>query len=253
MNVRLAVAALLASGLAAAHHQPGPEDQQTTGERGHRAPAADPTPLPSALPTLRIGDVVPADLALPDLDGDRRAFGDLRGHPVVLHSWSSTCPWELVAEPKLNAIARDYRDRDVAVLGLAANAREVGREPAPAAFRAAPADRPYGNLRQKAAASELNHPILVDHGARLARALGARTTPEVFVFDRDGRLAYRGALDDDGRGLDPTRAGNHVRNALDAVLEGRPVAQPETPPYGGPTRFGDIDATVGSAPRVSAR
>jgi len=64
----------------------------------------------------------------------------------------------------------------------------------------------------------------------VARAWDASVTPDVFVLDRAGRLAYRGAPDgDDG---DPSLAAAWLRDALDAVLAGEPVAQPQTRPVG---------------------
>ncbi|MCA8951528.1 MAG: redoxin family protein [Planctomycetes bacterium] len=228
MNIRLAISTLVAAGLAAQDPRPAPAPPPTP------APAPAPTgekPAPPAV--LELGDELPADITLHDLDGRLHTFGDLRGKVVVLHIWSSTCPWEIVAEPKINGLADSYRDRGVVVLGLAANVNEIGKKPEPAAFEAKAAeDRPYPGLRRKAAESEVNHPILVDHGARVARLLDGRTTPQMFVFDSKGRLVYTGALDNDGRGSKPESAANYVRAALDATLAGEAVGLPRTKPYG---------------------
>ncbi|MCR9244027.1 MAG: redoxin family protein [bacterium] len=231
MKIRLAVSALLATGLASAQQSDSPRKPSQ-----QNASAAK--PQHTARRKLQIGDELPPDVTLQDLEGDLHRVGDLRGRPVVIHMWSSTCPWQHTIDPKLVELARDYDSRGVTFLGLAANVNEIGKKPAPAAFEAhSPDDRPYRNLRQRAEDSDLRHPILADHGARLARTLAARTTGQVFVIDATGRLVYRGALDDDGRGTDPSRAANHVRDALDATIRGTEVATPQTPPYGGPTRF----------------
>jgi hypothetical protein len=69
-------------------------------------------------------------------------------------------------------------------------------------------------------------PYLHDEAQDVARALGAEVTPHVFVLDAEQRLAYRGAPDADHQ--DPSQDAAWLRGALDAVLAGRPVAQPET-------------------------
>jgi hypothetical protein len=69
-----------------------------------------------------------------------------------------------------------------------------------------------------------------DDSQEVARAYDAKTTPDVFVFDADGILRYRGAPDADH--MDDAQNAAWLRNALDAVLEGRDVTEPETTPVG---------------------
>jgi hypothetical protein len=71
---------------------------------------------------------------------------------------------------------------------------------------------------------------LYDEEQTLARALGSERTPEVFVFDRDRRLRYHGAIDDNRDETAVTR--HYLREALDAVLEGLDPPVAETPPVG---------------------
>ncbi len=71
---------------------------------------------------------------------------------------------------------------------------------------------------------------LHDDGQRIARQVGARHTPDVFVIAGDGTVAYHGAPDSDSE--DPALQAEWVRAALDAVLAGRPVERPQTEPIG---------------------
>jgi len=64
----------------------------------------------------------------------------------------------------------------------------------------------------------------------VARAFGAKTTPDVFVVDSEGRLAYRGAPDADYD--DPSQDAAWLRSALDAVLAGETPDPMETDPVG---------------------
>jgi hypothetical protein len=73
-------------------------------------------------------------------------------------------------------------------------------------------------------------PYLRDEDQRVARAFGAQTTPHAFVLDAGRRLRYRGALDADH--ADPSLDAVWLREAIDAVLEGREPPRPETPPVG---------------------
>ena len=74
------------------------------------------------------------------------------------------------------------------------------------------------------------HPYLHDETQEVARAFGAAKTPDVFVFDADLKLRYRGAPDADYD--DPDQGADWAREAIDAVLDGREVERPETDPVG---------------------
>jgi len=201
------------------------------------ATAQDPAPVPAPEvqqpKVLAVGEMLPKDLALHDLDGKVHKLADLHGKVVVLHFWSDRCPAEVLAEPKINTLTKDYEKKDVIVFGVAANAGEIGEKPEPKAFEEKDATkRPYAGLRKKAAESAVNHAILADHGAVLGKLLDAKTTPHTFVIGKDGALAYTGALDDDANGKNPERAANFVRNAVDALLDGKKVEVSTTKPYG---------------------
>jgi hypothetical protein len=73
-------------------------------------------------------------------------------------------------------------------------------------------------------------PYLHDADQEAARTYGARTTPDVFVLDAEGRLVYRGAPDADYG--DESQNAAWLREALDDLLAGRGVARPRTEPVG---------------------
>jgi peroxiredoxin len=85
-------------------------------------------------------------------------------------------------------------------------------------------------MRSRAERYRFNFDYLYDEDQSLVRALGAERTPEVFVFDRDRRLVYHGAIDDNR----DERAVTHeyLRDALDALLAGREPTVRQTPPVG---------------------
>jgi peroxiredoxin len=195
--------------------------------------AQEPAQKPAKPVVLSVGTEVPADLTLKDTDGKAFSFSAQKGKIVLVHFWSTTCPWEVTAEPKLNKLTSDFKDKDVVVVAINSNAGEVGKEPEPSAFEAKDGhEKPYGKLRKKATASGMDHKILVDHTGDVARLFGAKSTPHCFVFDAKGVLAYSGALDGDGKAAQVDDAKQYVRSAIDALRAGQPVAQPTTKPYG---------------------
>jgi len=195
-------------------------------------PAPAPAPAPAAAKPLGIGDELPKGLSFRAIDGKLQELDALRGKVVVLHFWSTTCPSEVVAEPKLNTLSAEFADKGVVVLGIAANANEIGTVPDAKEFETADPERmPYAKFRAKAKESKCNHAILVDPEGQLARLLDAKTTPHCFVFDKDGKLQYTGALDDDERGSKASPL-QYVRNAVTALLAGEKPGVAITKPYG---------------------
>jgi hypothetical protein len=73
-------------------------------------------------------------------------------------------------------------------------------------------------------------PYLHDGTQEVARAYGAKVTPDVFVLDAERRVRYRGAPDSDYG--DPDAGAAWLREALDAVLAGREPTRAETKPVG---------------------
>jgi len=161
-----------------------------------------------------IGDAVPA-FTLTDTEGTEHAVPAAQAPPAtVLLQTCNHCPYVIAWNPRLRQVAEDYAPRGVRFLALSSN--DATRYPADSPERMA------RFVRDQA------WPIPYAHDASqaVARALGAERTPHVFVLDGEQRLAYRGAPDADHE--DPAQDAAWLREALDAVLDGRPVARAET-------------------------
>ncbi len=170
---------------------------------------------------VAIGQVVPKDIVLKDIFGKDHTLGDYRGKVVFIHFWSIVCPYERLAEPKCIALQKEYGDR-LAEIAINANQREL----------TADASGSYANLRDHVQQAGINFLVTVDPGNKVTDVFGATNTPHCFVLDKDGTLKYSGALDDDPRGQKGAQATSYVRNAIESVLAGQPVATPTTKPYG---------------------
>jgi peroxiredoxin len=166
---------------------------------------------------LAIGAPAPS-FTLPDTDGAANALEEGDAAATVVVFTCNHCPYALAWHERLQAVARDYRERGVRVLQINSNDADRYPRDSPAAMRA------------RVEAGEFEGPYLHDATQAVARAWSATVTPDVFVLDRAGRLAYHGAPDGDYG--DETLAAVWLRDALDALLAGHPVANAETRPAG---------------------
>lgn len=202
-----------------------------TAQEGKPTPTKPATKKPSKPPTVALGDSIPAGMSLRNLNGTKVSLDQIKADEqvLVLHFWSVSCPYEKEAEPKLNQLSLDYADKNVVVMGIAANQNEIGKRPPTEAFKTKDKEAiPYAKLRKAAKRGDVNHAILVDHDAKLGKLLMAKTTPHCYVFDKKGKLVYTGALDDNPR----NPSVEYVRDAIESVLTGQKVESPSNRPYG---------------------
>jgi peroxiredoxin len=163
--------------------------------------------------SLAIGDRAPT-FTLPAAAGGEDGLGEKT--PAVVVFTCTHCPYALAWHDRILDVARDF---DVPVLLVNPNDGERYPRDSFEAMRA-----------RVEADGGWPAPYLHDEDQSVARAYGAKTTPDVFVVASDGTLAYRGAPDADHN--DPGRRAAWLRDAIDAVLAGRPPERAETKPVG---------------------
>lgn len=152
------------------------------------------------------------DFELPDLMGVRHRLADAQGRVLVLNFWSSECPWAQRGDEILAELKPTWGNR-VEVWSIVSNANETDEQ-----------------LALAAAAREPGL-VLRDTDHVVADLYGAVTTPHFFVFDEKGLLRYRGAPDDTSfRQHEPTV--HYLKDAVDALLDGRELNPAETAGYG---------------------
>ena len=166
--------------------------------------------------TIAIGGSAP-DFTLPDTDGAQHSLGDAE-QPTVVAFTCNHCPYALAWHDRLLDAARDYAGR---ARFLFVNPNDAERYPA---------DSLDAMKERVQADGGWPVPYLHDESQQVARSFGAQTTPDVFVVDAQGTLRYRGAPDSDHG--DPAAGAAWLRQALDAVLEGREADPAETDPVG---------------------
>ncbi len=169
---------------------------------------------------LELGTPAPP-FALPDTDGRTVSLDDAKGARALLVMFiCNHCPYVKHLRPALAALAEEYAPRGVAIVGINSNDAERF-----------PNDSPEAMKLEKAAAG-YTFPYLYDATQEVAKAYRAACTPDLFLFDADHRLVYRGRFDESRPNSGLPVTGRDLRAALDAVLEGRPVAAEQVPSMG---------------------
>jgi peroxiredoxin len=169
---------------------------------------------------LPLGTTVPA-FALPDLDGRMVSADDFRTAPGLLVAFiCGHCPYVKHMRQEFAAFAKEYRERGLAIVAIMSNDTA-----------AHPEDGPYG-MRREVHDAGYTFPYLFDETQAVAKAFRAACTPDLFLFDRDGTLAYRGQFDGSRPGNGHPVTGADLRAAADAVLAGDPVPPDQKPSMG---------------------
>lgn len=167
---------------------------------------------------IAIGERAP-DFDLPATDGRRHALASGSPAATVVYWTCNHCPYALAWHERLLDVARDYAERRVRVLAI--NSNDSERYPADS----------FEAMRDRVEREGgWPNPYLFDESQEVAAEWGAERTPDVYVLDSGLRLRYRGAPDADYD--DPSQRAGWLRDALDAVLEGRDPERAETEPVG---------------------
>jgi peroxiredoxin len=168
---------------------------------------------------VSLGTPMPT-FALFDVDGTEVASTDLAGRPALVVFLANHCPFVRHIEREFAAAAGEFAARGVAVVGVSSN------DPGITASDGA------DGMRKQIARAGFTFPYLLDITQEVAQAFNAACTPDFFLYDAAGRLAYRGAFDDSRPKRDAPVTGAYLRTAVDRVLDGEPVPGPHQPSLG---------------------
>jgi peroxiredoxin len=169
---------------------------------------------------LPLGTLAP-DFRLPDTNGQVVSLADFRDAPVLLVIFMCNhCPYVKHIRHELAELAREYQARRVAIVGI--NSNDAANYP----------DDSPARMVEEAKHIGYSFPYLYDETQLAAKAYRAACTPDIFLFDTDRRLVYRGQFDDSRPGNGIPVTGMDLREALDAVLAGSPVSHNQKPSIG---------------------
>ena len=169
---------------------------------------------------LDLGTMAP-DFSLPDVHGRKVSLSDFANAKVLVVLFiCNHCPYVKHIRRGLAQVAHDYRTRGAAFVAI--NSNDVEQYPA---------DSPP-NMAAEAEQFGYEFPYLFDETQAVAKAYRAACTPDIYVFDEDRTLVYRGQFDESRPGKDIPVTGADLREAIDALLAGRPVSDDQVPSMG---------------------
>jgi peroxiredoxin len=169
---------------------------------------------------MSLGTQAP-DFRLPDTDGKFVALADFKSAPALAVIFMCNhCPYVKHIRAGIAQLAKDYLPRGVAIVGI--NSNDAVNYPA---------DSPAKMAEETKAAGYL-FPYLFDETQETAKSYRAACTPDIFLFDANQRLTYRGQFDDSRPGNGIPVTGKDLRAAIDALLEGKPISPNQKPSIG---------------------
>jgi len=169
---------------------------------------------------LPLGTPAP-DFELPNVDGRMVGLAEAAGpQGTVVMFICNHCPFVKHVADHLAMVARDYASRGIGFVAISSN--DVA---------AHPADSPEQMVREAEDRGYL-FPYLYDETQEVAKAYHAACTPDLYLFDAERKLAYRGQLDSSRPGNDLPVTGSDLRGAIDALLAGRPPRDDQKPSIG---------------------
>jgi cytochrome oxidase Cu insertion factor (SCO1/SenC/PrrC family) len=169
------------------------------------------TTLPDELP---IGSSIPSpDLKMKDISGKQFSFKDAKKKNGLLVVFScNTCPWVIKNEQVADEAYKYALSKNVGVILLNSNEAQRSGDDSQERMAAYAKDKNY------------KWPYVMDDNSVMANAFGAKVTPECYLFDKDMKLVYHGAITDNPKTpAESTR--DHLKVAIDELVEGKAVSQ----------------------------
>lgn len=204
-------------------------------EPGRRAGRGEEHSLPPDARSLRIGDPAP-DFTLKGVDDRIYTLADFKDARVLMVIFlSNHCPYSHAAETRLLPLAAEFKSRGLAVVAINPNHPDAVRLDE---LGYSKYDDSFEHMKLYAREAGFTFPYLYDGDTQAtAKAYGCLATPHVFIFDQERKLRYQGRFDD-SRFADPASVTSpDARNAVEALLAGRPVPVAETRPIGCSTKW----------------
>jgi thioredoxin-related protein len=162
---------------------------------------------------LAIGSTLPkADVKMKDISGKEITLKSAMGKNGLLVMFScNTCPYVIKNQARTNENAAAALAKNIGVVLVNSNEAQRGD------------DDSYDAMKAYAKEQGYRWSYVVDENSVIADAFGAKKTPECFLFNKDGKLVYHGAIDDSPSNPDAVGR-RHLKVAIDEVVAGKEVS-----------------------------
>ncbi len=172
--------------------------------------------------TMRpLGSLAP-DFSLPSVtDGKTYSLSSFDDKKALLIIFACRhCPYVVHVKDELAKLGVDYANQDIAIVAISSNDAANYKDDSPE------------RLKEFAQELALNYPLLYDESQAVAKDYTAACTPDFFLYDEKRKLSYRGQLDGARPGNSVPVTGEDLRQAIDCVLQGKPVCADQKPSAG---------------------
>jgi len=167
------------------------------------------------IPTLKIGSPMPG-FSLPGVDGKNYSSDSFKDSQVLVVIFSCNhCPYVQAYEDRIIELQKNYKDKGVSIVAI--NSNDATNYP----------EDSYVYMVERAGKKGFNFPYLRDEDQKAAEVYGATHTPEIFLFNKERELVYRGKIDDNWKEPEKVRT-KYLQNAINELLEGKEISVPET-------------------------
>ena len=178
----------------------------------------------AALGGVEVGQQAP-DFNLPDTNGKTHQLSEYKGKYVVLEWYNPDCPFvrKHYGSGNMQSLQKEFTAKGVVWLSVDSSA--PGQE----------GNYPAAKLNEIASSQgAARTALLLDPDGRVGHEYGAKTTPDMYIINPEGKLIYEGAIDNKASTVvaDLKIATNYVKVALDSSMAGKGVSQTVTRPYG---------------------
>ena len=186
--------------------------------------------LASAAVAVEVGKPAP-DFTATNINGKTVHLSDYKGKIVVLESYNSDCPF---CHNQYQTGAMQAMQRDLAAKGVvwllvnSVNPKNFSH-------------RTPEQAKAEMAQEKMDVTAWIDDSSgAVGHLYDMKTTPDMYVINKDGVLVYAGAIDNQPDPFhNPAKARNYVREAVDEVIAGKPVTVSQTKPYGCSVKYAD--------------
>ncbi len=174
------------------------------------------------------GDKAPGFSGIQAIEGDKDTvinLDDLKEDVVVLAFLANHCPYVTKVEDRVIDFANDYKDKNVKIVAVCVTPLP---EYAPEGYNKEYTEQDtMAKIKERVSQKKYNFAYGRDDSQKIGRDYGAVATPTFFVLDKERKIRYTGAIDDN---IDDESkvTKKHLRDAVDAVLAGKPVEVEET-------------------------
>lgn len=175
---------------------------------------------------LEIGSDIPmADMKMPDVSGKTVSLNDARGENGLLVIFScNTCPWVDNWEDRYITISQKFQIEGVGTIAINSNENTRKRGDS------------LDDMMKRANKAKYDFYYTMDEESKLASAFGATRTPHIYLFNYEGKLVYRGAIDDNAKKAEKVK-NPYLIDAFEAMISGKEIKTTSTKALGCGIKF----------------